>query len=172
MSANVAIDTCVFLHLFNDGNNPDSHIEQLLNHLFKKRYRLGVDSTQKIANEYTEYLEPIIRNSDETKLQVPILRFWMNVDLRETINVEAEDLLMHRIRQVIHEKDEHADRAFVYVSCKGDCCLITNDGEHILPRRKELRDKTRKLRGNQSQILNSREAVGVLVTAPTVARGD
>jgi hypothetical protein len=103
MSERVSIDTCVFLHLFNEANNPDSHIEQLLSHLYKKHYRLCVDSTNKIANEYLEYLVPIIKNSDDTKIQLPILRAWMNIDLREQIEVDQDDMLMHRIRQVIPE---------------------------------------------------------------------
>jgi hypothetical protein len=166
MSDLVAIDTCVFLHLFNDGDNTESHIEQLLSHLYKKNYHLCVDSTKKISNEYLEYLVPIIKKNDETMLQLQFLRLWMNNDLHETVEVDLADLLMHRIRQVIVENNEQVDRNFVYVAYKANCCLVTNDNDHILPRRKDLKSKAAKMRGKNSFILSSLEAVAALVKVP------
>src|SRR5258708_16260922 len=78
---------------------------------------------------------------------------------RELVDTDSTDALMARIRGVIPEPKEHADRAFVYVACKGDCCLVTNDGEHILPRRGKLMNKTRAERGPNTRFLSSREAV-------------
>jgi hypothetical protein len=155
----VAIDTNIFMHLFNERENEDSHIEQLLSQLGKHKFRLCVDSTKKIANEYYEHLEPWLRRKDDTGIQLYILRFWMNEEIRETIPTDPTDDLMTRIKRVIHEKDEHADRALVYISCKGDCCLVTNCKVHILDRKGELKKNTRKLRGKQSDILDSRSAI-------------
>ena len=154
----VAIDTNIFIHLFNPQNNEDSHIDQLLSHLAKLEYSLCVDSTNKIANEYQEKLIPMIERQDDRGIQLYILRFWMAL-ARVSVEIDVTDLLMQRIRQVIQEHDEHVDRAFIYVSCKGNCCLVTNDNEHILSRRRVIKEKTRKLRGDASIILDSREAI-------------
>jgi hypothetical protein len=162
----IAIDTNVFIHLTNPHNNPDSHIDQLLMHLTKTQPRLAVDSTKKIGNEYEEKLGARIRDQSDTGLAIQILRFWMNPDLRDTINVDSQDQLMGRLYQVIPEVDEHADRAFVYVSCQGNCCLISNDDGHIYSRKGEIKSKTRKLRGDDWQILSSKDAVTVLVNPP------
>jgi len=161
--ARIAIDTNVFIHLTNPQENPDSHIDQLLSHLAKTQHRLCVDSTGKIENEYDEKLGPRIRNLSETGIAIFLLRFWMNPDLRDKIDTDPLDLLMRRIRQAIHEAEEHADRAFVYVSCKGDCRLVSNDHIHIIGRRSELRSKTRQLRGGSTCFQTSREAVQAIV---------
>jgi hypothetical protein len=159
MPNRVAIDTNIFIHLTNQQENPDSHIDQLLIHLAKSDPRLCVDSTRKIGNEYEEKLGPRIRAESEQGLAIYLIRYWMNPDLREEIEVDTQGLLMRRIKDVIPEADEHADRAFVFVSCHGDCALISNDKMHIVGRRSELKSKTRKLRGSNWQILLSREAV-------------
>jgi hypothetical protein len=165
----VAIDTNIFIHLFNPGNNPDSHIDQLLIHLAKSGPQLCVDTTEKIANEYLEKLGPMVKQENEIGIQLYILRFWMETGIRCSIETDPTDLLMHRIRQAIPEADEHADRAFVYVSCKGNCCLVTNDGEHILPRRTIIKSKTKKLRGKDSVIYDSQEAIPYFIAPSTAA---
>jgi hypothetical protein len=159
----IAIDTNIFIHLVNfENDNRDSHIDQLLMHLAKKKYLLGIDSTSKIVDEYTEKIMAMIRNMHDTHLQLPILRYWMQPELRKEISIDPNGLLMSRIRRVIHEVDEHADRAFVYVACAGDCLLVTNDNVHILSRRSELRSETRKLRGKITDFISSRTAVATL----------
>jgi hypothetical protein len=155
----VAIDTNIFIHLFNQSENEDSHIDQLLSQLAKHKFKLCVDSTNKIVNEYYEYLYPRLRREDDTGIQLYILRFWMNEQIRDSIDTDPTDPLMRRIKGVIHEKDEHADRALVYISCRGNCCLVTNCNIHILSRRRELKRQTKQHRGRQSVILDSRAAV-------------
>lgn len=155
----VAIDTNVFLHLLNPAHNGDSHIDQLLSHLAKHAFKLCVDSTDKIAKEYYEHLDSLLRRQDDTDLKLYILRFWMDGSIRDPIDVDARDQLMSRIREVIPGNRQQVDRAFVYVSYKGDCCLVTNCNAHILSRTTNLKKRTKKLRGKRSIILDSREAV-------------
>lgn len=162
----IAIDTNVFLQLLNDRNNPDSHIDQLLSHLARKKFSLLLDSTQKIQNEYEEKIVPIIRKVDETGIQLLLLKYWMELRPFTMIDLDPTDRLMTSIKKVIHEKDEHADRAFVYVVCIGNCCLVSNDDQHIISRRSELRSETRKLRGNDTVFKNTREAIQHLVAKP------
>lgn len=160
---NIAIDTCVFLHLLNKDPrtqvNEDSHIDDLLGHPEVRKLSLCVDTTNKIGAEYQTKLDPIVRKEDDTRTEIYILRFWMNMCPREPILTDPTDALMARIREVIPERNENADRAFVYVACRGDCCLVTNDGEHILPRRKKLWRRTQRERGENTKFLTSREAV-------------
>jgi len=157
--ARIAIDTNVFIHLTNPKENPDSHIDQLLSHLAKDNPRLCVDSTKKISNEYLEKLGPRINSQDEKGIAIFLLRFWMDQGLREEIATDVQDRLMRRIERVIIERDEHTDRTFVYVSCKGDCPLISNDHGHIIGRRAELRKQTREYRGSATSFKTSLEYV-------------
>lgn len=165
MPSRVAIDTNIFIHLTNSQENPDSHIDQLLMHLAKSDPRLCVDSTRKIGNEYEEKLGPRIRNESEQNIAIYLIRYWMNDDVRQVVEVDHQGPLMHRIRRVIVEPDEHVDRAFVYVSCQGDCPLITNDNQHILGRRGHLRKATKGYRGPNTDFISSRQAVDAIVQA-------
>ena len=163
MPTRIAIDTNIFVHLTNPADNPDSHIDQLLNHLAKSDPILCVDSTNKISAEYDEKLGPRIQTQNERNLAIYIIRFWILFARRESIPLNATSQLMNRIRQVIPEPAEHVDRALVYVSCEGNCPLITNDKLHIVDRRSELKKRTRKLRGQDSRILLSVEAINFFI---------
>lgn len=154
----IAIDTNIFQHLLNPDMNSNSHIDKLLGCLIQSQYQLLVDSTKKIANEYRQIIIPIIRNIDETKPQLPLLRFWMNPDIRHQVDLDQLDKLMQQIIKVIHEINEHADRAFVYIVCAADSLLVTNDRVHILGRRKELLRRTKKSRGPNTDIQSSLDA--------------
>jgi hypothetical protein len=157
--ARIAIDTNVFVHLTNPQENPDSHIDQILSHLAKDNPRLCVDSSNKIPNEYLEKLGPRIGSQDEQGIAIFLLRFWIAQVPREVIETDSQDHLMNRIYRVIPERDEHADRAFVYVSCKGDCPLISNDKTHIIGRRPALWKQTREYRGGATCFKTSLEYV-------------
>ncbi len=154
----IGIDTNVFQHLFNPAVNTDAHIDRLLSVLILKAFELLVDSTSKIANEYQQLLVPIIKNNDETRPQLPLLRHWMSPDIRHVVVLDPRDNLMQQITRVIREPAEHADRAFVYVVCSADATLITNDDMHILRRRATLLRKTRRWRGGGADIQSSCQA--------------
>lgn len=165
----IAIDTNVFEHLLNnkDDNcpNSDAHIDKLLGALIQSQYRLLVDSTKKIANEYVQLLIPIIKNMDETKPQKPLLLYWMETGNRQQVELDSQDTLMQRIKQVIHEQGESVDRAFVYVACRGNATLVTNDAVHISDRRSELLRNTKKFRGKVTDIQSSKNAAVLFCTA-------
>lgn len=154
----IAIDTNVFEHLLNSAENNDSHIDSLLGKLIRLKYRLLVDSTKKIGNEYKQMIVPMLRNMDETRQQLPLLRYWMSPDIRHEVTLDQIDNLMQKIRVVIFEPAEHADRAFVYVVCRENSTLITNDRRHILSRRSELLKRTKRLRGRNTKIQSSSDA--------------
>jgi hypothetical protein len=154
----IAIDTNIFEHLLNPDRNLGSHIDKLLGHLIRAQYQLLVDSTKKIGNEYEQMIVPIIRNRDDTGQQLQLLRHWMKSEVRHMVDLTQTDNLMQQIRRVIYEKDEHADRAFVYVVCRRDSILVTNDHTHILGRRNDLLRKTKKERGKNTDIQCSNDA--------------
>lgn len=160
---NIGIDTNIFLHLLNPLENHDSHIDKLLGQLIEMQYFLLEDSTKKIGNEYLKMIVPMLRNKDETRPQLPLLRYWMNPDIRHSVELNPKDSLMQKIKEVIHEINEHADRAFVYVVCREDAILVTNDLVHIFKRRKELLRRTKKHRGNRTAIHSSMEALQLVV---------
>ena len=153
----LAIDTNIFQHLLNPQMNTNLHIDKVLGYLARSKCMLLVDSTKKIANEYEALVIPIIRNADDTRVQIYLLRYWMNSEIRHEEPLDRQDQLMQQIKRVIYE-NEHADRAFVYVSCKRDCYLITNDNVHILNRRRELLEGTRRHRGTNTDFIDSHQA--------------
>ena len=154
----IAIDACVFIHLFNPQNNTDAHIDRLLTQLIKDSYLLLVDSSGKIGKDYSAQVIPMIKSKSDTGGQLLLLRYWMQNERRATVPLNRTDGLMAEIKSVIHESDEHADRAFVYVACQRDATLVTNDHIHILNRRSELLKKTKRYRGKSTDILSSLNA--------------
>lgn len=157
MMDEIAIDACIFIHLFNPQNNKNAHIDRLLAYLLK--YKLLVDSTGKIAKDYQAQVIPMLKGAHERRAQqLPLLRQWMLIDRRTTVNLNPQDQLMTAIKKVIDEIEEHADRAFVYVACKNDADLITNDEEHILDRREAILDRTKRYRGDNTTLISSLEA--------------
>lgn len=154
----IAIDACVFIHLLNPQNNEGGHIDKLLRHLLDEKYMLLVDSTGKIAKDYVAQVIPMIRGVYEEGDQRILLTGWMLPDRHTSVALDPTDQLMTAIKNVIHEIAEHADRAFVYVACKNDTALITNDEEHILSRKKALLKSTKGYRGVNTSIISSIEA--------------
>ena len=154
----IAIDTCVFLHLLNPTNNPDSHIDQLLAHLAKSKARLQVDEHGKIAAEYIEKIVPCVQNADDIGIERVILKYWMFQAPRDEVSIELGGQILSRLKQIIFPKDETVDRMFVAVAATAKCDLITNDNIHILPNRTKLRQRTKDWHAGQMQILNSVEA--------------
>lgn len=154
----VAIDTCVFMHLLNPQNNENKHINGLLSHFVHFNFFLLVDSTKKIPKEYESRIVPILRKSFDTGTEIYLLRYWMNSARHTVVQLDTRDTLMRRIETVICERGEHADRAFVYVACKRDSDLVTNDIQHILRRRQSILRQTSRYRGNNTRILSSVDA--------------
>ena len=163
--AYIAIDTNIFEHLLNPEMNTASHIDKLLGQLSKMEYQLLVDSTRKIGGEYLRLIVPIIRNMDETRPQLPLLRFWMNPDIRHEVTLNPIDNLMQKIKNIIHEAHEYADRAFVYIVCIEDSVLVTNDHIHILDRRRALLKGTKKFRGRNTDIQSSHTAYSAFLAS-------
>ena len=161
----IAIDTNVFIHLFDSTWNTDSHINKLLEH-FQQGIELIVDDSGRIAGEYDHQITPRIRSSDDTRNEIYILRYWMEVVPRRKVGLDNGDRLMQEIRDVVVELSENVDRIFVYVAFKTGKILITNDLMHIVegpdtestPRRQRLLRSTRRLRHRDADILTSREA--------------
>lgn len=154
----IAIDTCVFIHLLNPQNNEDAHIDKLLSHLINDNFMLLIDSTGKIAKDYQAQVIPMFKGVYEMGTQLYLLRQCMQTERRTTVGLDPTDRLMTAIKKVIHEVGEHADRAFVYVACRNDSSLITNDAVHIWNRRAAILKITRKYRGVSTTIVSSREA--------------
>ena len=164
----VAIDTNVFEHILNPQENIDYHINGLLSQLQQDNARLVVDSGRRIRGEYNQQLTPIIRNGDDMRNEMQLLRYWiLYAPEPDTVSVH-DDRLMTAIRKVIVERSEGVDRIFVYVALKQGKTLITNDRRHIVngpsreskqgARRHRLLSDTRRLRPNGANILTSNEA--------------
>lgn len=171
----IAIDTNVFVHMFNDRENHEQHIDKLLRSLMSDSVDLCLDKSKFIATEYEEKLSRRIRESDDTGIRLQILRYWMDNDTKREVAIERTGDLMRNIKGVIHENRESVDRMFVAVAFVADVVFVTNDDIHILigppgernknthPRRARLLKVAKRLRlGKNSDILASRTAAARL----------
>lgn len=156
----VAIDACVFIHLMHlKGINNDGHIDALLSKLFTDGYKLLVDSTDRISKDYELQVIPMIKGEYEEGTQRYLLAIWlMSEDMRVNVTLDAKDNLMSAIKSVIYEPKEHGDRAFVYVACKTDADLISNDDVHILGRRRDILKAVKGCGHKRTEIESSSEA--------------
>jgi len=162
----VAVDTNVFQHLLNPQNNVNSHINRLLEYLISQRVTLVVDEDGLIADEYKQQLERRLGESNDTRNEIQILRYWILLAQRHRVPVNADDDLMKRICDIIIEVSESVDRVFVYVAFRQGITLVSNDLRHIVrgpadesePRRERLLSNTEGLRPDGADILTSQEA--------------
>ena len=166
----VAIDTNVFEHLFNDCENPDKHINNLLESLQKNNTKLLVDNKSRITKEYHIRISPRLNNPEKLN-ESHVLRYWLaNQETQKKIDVDEPSDLMNAIKEVVHEPNSNEDRTFIYVAfCQGKN-LISNDHVHIVAgpktekkpgeRRHRLKQSARKTckASRQSNIFTSLEA--------------
>ena len=162
----VAIDTNVFQHLLNPQDNVNSHINRLLEYLIRQRTTLVVDEDGLIADEYKQQFERRLGESNDTRNEIQILRYWVLLAQRHRVPVNDDDELMTRICDIIVEVSENVDRVFVYVAFQQGTTLVSNDLRHIVrgaadesePRRERLLSSTEGLRPHGADILTSQES--------------
>ena len=157
----VAIDTNVFLHLFNPQENTDRHIDRVLVYLYEQGIALIVDDKGRIRGEYENQIRPIVEKSDEMRFEIQILRAWFLPDApRRVVSLDMRDSLMQAIRNAM--PTDSTDRIFVYVAFKEGKILISNDREDIVSQRQRLLNDTRRIRkrigSDDAEILTSQEA--------------
>lgn len=158
----VAIDTNVFLHLFDSRNNPGGHINRLLNHLVSQRIALIVDDKERIHGEYLQHVIPLVQKGKYIGNERSIMRFWFMVDPlpRHVVSLDTKESLMKAIRNIMPR--DSRDRIFVYVAFKEGKILISNDEADIVDRRQRLLNDTRQIRrrigSSDADILTSQEA--------------
>ena len=173
----VAIDTNVFLHLFNREKNPGCHIHRILTHLQANNTKLLIDNKSKIFNEYEgSELTQRLQESERSN-EISILRYWLMVpENREKVSVNDRDDLMSAIRSIVHEAKKDVDRVLIYVAFSQGKNLISNDEIHIVTgpeseqrrgtRRSRLKRKAKSVcrASRQSEIMTSSEAYGELLS--------
>ena len=168
LHGSVAIDTNVFEHLTNPQENPEQHIDGLLEYLISWRTELLVDGRNRINGEYNNRIVQKLKNSYETDNAASILKYWFIYATHRKIELKLNDRLMESIKRIIHEHTNRVDTIFVYVAFKEGKILISNDINDIVdgppserghsPRRTRLQNATKKHRPNGAGILTSIEA--------------
>lgn len=147
----IAIDTNVFEHLLNPQNNTENHIDTLLSRLQQDQIPLIVDNKNRITGEYRNRIQKIIQKSFETDYRKSyLLRYWIEQSKKIKVDVDFKDILMVQIAKIIIKRP---DNIFVYVAFKLKRILISNDENHIINNRSNLRSIER-----NSQLLTSKEA--------------
>jgi hypothetical protein len=146
----ITIDTSVLMDYLNPEKNINDHIDTLLAVLAKRKYHLCVDSDDRIKGEYESKLRSIVKNRDESGFERQVLLFWLDVSSRVPVPLDMGDELMVGIKGIVFERKESLDRIFVYVAIHADTKFVTNDGTHIVSRRKDLRKLAKKSRGSKN----------------------
>jgi len=171
----IAIDTNVFVQLFNTQENEDGHINRLLSTLQDDGIAFLIDEPvqnkpSKIRDEYCQHLIPQILASDEQSNERQLIKGLLFADQErlEQVPVDMKCPLGRAIINVLHQAG-NVDKIFVYVAFKKGRILITNDRKDLIDRRhgdgkrrRELLDKTEKCRSpgreDKADILCSQEA--------------
>jgi hypothetical protein len=154
-----------FHHLEVPQKNTNDHIDKLLSILARRGYRLCVDDAKRIEGEYE--VGPIIQNRDETRFERQMLEFWLVLNPKIPISVAMGDDLMTQIKRVIVERKESLDRIFVYVAIHGNTRMVTNDGQHIIDRRRDLRKLAKRRSAHDVDFLTSEQASDGLADWPS-----
>ena len=164
----IAIDTNVFMHLFDSEKNTDDHILYLIERLRKDEIRLLIDGPReksRIWGEYLARLSPYLNSSLQWgRAEWKLLRYFLLLPGNsKVVDIDQKDNLMVSIKGIIgmRKGEPVTDHFFVYVAFKKERVLVTNDRDDILSKKKELKRgarkaKTLKLKG--ADILSSQEA--------------
>ena len=174
MNNYIAIDTNIFMDLFNDQKNVDGHITNLLRKFITDEYCLLVDESGRISGQYNTELGRYIKsgNCSDKQPEAALLKYWHLVsEHKKEVPVNHNGDLMQRIKIIMRRVQDSCDAMFVYVAFKEGRVLITNDRSDIIDespndgrRRQELLRKTRNFRSNNSNILCSQEAYDEFIT--------
>lgn len=165
----LAIDTNVFLHLFDESANTNSHINSLLGVLSGDHFGLIVDDKGLIAHEYNRHLTPLLSNRNVVGNERSLLRYWILAAQRLVVTIDESDNLMRTIKRIVLRLRAEADRTFVYVALHEGAVLVSNDRNDIVEgppeeaeklgeRRARLLADTKDLRPDGAAILLSVEA--------------
>ncbi|MCI0642757.1 MAG: hypothetical protein L0Y72_27410 [Gemmataceae bacterium] len=142
----------------NPEKNTNDHIDTLLSVLGKRKYQLAVDGNDRIKGEYEKQIRPIIRNRDESGFESRVLLYWLDACPRFPVPLDMGDELMTKIKGIVVERKESLDRIFVYVAIMANTKLVTNDGTHIIDRRKDLRKLAKKRDADNVNFMSSKNA--------------
>ena len=163
VTAQVAIDTNVFVFLLNDQENTNQHIDDLLSRLMSDQVRLCVDDKNRIAKEYLKHVQPLFKKASETGIRLQILRYWMNQDAwhrNEVIEMQGPE--MKALEGVLPGHGNRNDRIFIIVACKYKTKLITNDKSDIIVNRTALRRAISRWRTAATDFHTSTDVVAML----------
>jgi len=164
MTEAMVIDTNVLEHVFHPIINADGHVERLLRKFSEQRRKLCTDrpsGTQRsrVMEEYKHRLQFHLRGMQERGQVTQWLRYVLVLAERVDTPVDLSDNLG---RSVVPQMDsvgaERSDQIFVYVACKLDSVMVSNNSRHVTDIKVGLRRAARKVGSNNTEFLSSTEA--------------
>ncbi len=164
MTEAMVIDTNVLEHAFDPTMNRDGHVERLLRKFSEQKRKLCIDRaapTQKsrIIAEYQHRLQYHLHALEERGQLSQWLRYLTVLAERVDITVNLADALgVQIVQQMKPVGAEVSDRIFVYVACKLDSVMVSNNHRHVTDLRSELIKAARKIRSKNTDFLSSAEA--------------
>jgi hypothetical protein len=154
----ITIDTNVFVHLFNNQDNEDEHIDRLLGWLVDRLSILCVDDKKRMEGEYITHVIPLIKKASDQTLKVYWLRYFMEFGERHLVPLAFGDDLLVSIRGQIRFA-EPSDHVFVYVAAKSNTLLVSNNPKHITNHSNGLRKCAKRYGSKMADFVTSIEAV-------------
>ena len=164
MTEAMVIDTNVLEHVLDPVINSDEHLDRLLRKFSEQRRKLCIDSLSqnrgsKILNEYNNRLQSRWKAMDERGQVAQWIRYVILYAERLATPVDLSDGLGSNI--VPHMNRVGADRTdqtFVYVACKLNSVMVSNNARHITDLRSKLRRAAHRIRSNDTDFLSSVQA--------------
>jgi len=125
----VTLDTSVLEHYFNPDWNGDGHITALLGRIVSENRTLCFDDGQRIHDEMFHRLSNYRQHGEFGNFS-QLMRGLLAA--KEEVTVNHADGLMNCIDGCVRGSGaEQSDKVLIYVACKTDTLLVSNNASHI-----------------------------------------
>jgi len=164
MTPAMVLDTNVLEHAFNPVVNGDGHVENLLKKFTQQRKKLCLDrpaagKKSRILEEYDHRLQFHKKKIAEQGQMTQWLRYILVLADREDTPVNLADGLGVRVAgHMDRVQAERSDQLFVYVACRLNSVMVSNNSRHVTDLRTELRRAARSVHNNETDFVSSIEA--------------
>lgn len=164
MTEAMVIDTNVLEHVFDPGRNGDGHLDSLLKKFAEQRRKLCTDrppqnKKSRILEEYGHRLQFHLKAMEERGQVAQWLRYLVEYAERVDTPVNLRDGLGSSITpQMNRVGAERSDHVFVYVACKLNSVMVSNNARHVTDIRAGLRRSARRVGSDLTDFLSSLEA--------------
>jgi hypothetical protein len=164
MTPAMVIDTNVIEHVFDSVVNGDGHVERFFQKFTRQKKALCLDrppdgQKSRILSEYQHRMQFHARQIDEHGQMTQWLRYIFVLADRIDTPVNLADALGRNVAQHMNRvQAERSDQIFVYVACRLDSVMVSNNTRHVTNLRPQLRRAARSVHSNNTDFVSSSDA--------------